>query len=70
MSDSGEDRPPIPVEMKKWTDTSGFTGRIVPDSVDGYFRIQWTLSAGFGGRFRPDYACNLSKHNEYWKRNQ
>jgi hypothetical protein len=56
MSDSGADRPPIPVERKKWTDTSGFTGRIVPDSVDGYFRIHWTLSAGFGGRFRPDYA--------------
>jgi hypothetical protein len=47
--------------MKKWTDTSGFTGRIVPDSVDGYFRIQWTLSAGFGGRFRPDYAGHSSQ---------
>ena len=61
MSDSGSDRPPIPVNSKKWTDTSGFNGRIVPDWVDGYFRIQWTLSTGFGGRIRPEYAVNDEK---------
>lgn len=49
-ADSGPFRPPIPEDGKKWTDISGFAGRIVPDWVDAYFRIHWTLCARLRSR--------------------
>ena len=40
------------------------SGRIQPDSLVGYDRIQWSNAAGFLGRISPDYLVRCNRI--YW----
>ena len=46
LTDSGRCRPLIPVFAKKWTTSSGLSGRHAPESVDAILRIHWPPCAG------------------------
>jgi len=41
LLDSARIRPLIPIVSKKWPESSGITGRFVPDSVADLNRIHW-----------------------------
>ena len=57
-------RPVIPDGRRKWTISSGITGRFGPERVDDLLRNGWTILAGTGGRFESERVDDLLRNTQ------